>query len=74
MRDLYTVSEELQYMSLDKPNVLTILILRIKVSFLFSQLIRTLDLCDTVTVFYQLSLQANWEQVVELVHIKPMKG
>ena len=33
MRDLDTVSKELQYMSFDKPNVLTILILPIKVSF-----------------------------------------
>ena len=32
---LDTVSKELQYMRLDKPNVLTILILPIKVSFLF---------------------------------------
>ena len=39
MRDLDTVSKELQYMSLDKPNVLTILILPIKVSFLFFQLL-----------------------------------
>ena len=39
MRDLDTVSKELQYMSLDKPNVLTISILPIKVSFLFFQLL-----------------------------------
>ena len=39
MRDLDTVSKELQYMSLDKPNVLTILILPMKVSFLFFQLL-----------------------------------
>ena len=32
-------SKELQYMSLDKPNVLTILILPIKLSFLFFQLL-----------------------------------
>ena len=36
--------------------------------------IRTLDLCDTSAVLYQLSWQANWEQVVELVCYKPMKG
>ena len=35
MRDLGTVSKELQYISLDKPNVLTILILPIKVSKLY---------------------------------------
>ena len=39
IRDLDTVSNELQYMSFDKPNVLTILILPIKVSFLFFQLL-----------------------------------
>ena len=39
MRDLDTVSNELQYMSFDKPNVLTILILPIKVSFLLFQLL-----------------------------------
>ena len=39
MRDLDTVSKELQYISLDKLNVLTILILPIKVSFLFFQLL-----------------------------------
>ena len=27
--------------------------------------IRTLDLCDTGAALYQLSQQANWEQVVE---------
>ena len=37
--DLDTISNELQYMSFDKPNVLTILILPIKVSFLFFQLL-----------------------------------
>ena len=39
IRDLDTVSNELQYTSFDKPNVLTILILPIKVSFLFFQLL-----------------------------------
>ena len=39
IRDLDTVSNELQYMSFDKPNVFTILILPIKVSFLFFQLL-----------------------------------
>ena len=39
IRDLDMVSNELQYMSFDKPNVLTILILPIKVSFLFFQLL-----------------------------------
>ena len=40
MRDLDTVSKELQYMSFEKPSyVLTILILPIKVSFLFFQLL-----------------------------------
>ena len=39
IRDLDTVSNELQYMSFDKPNVLTILILPIKVSCLFFQLL-----------------------------------
>ena len=39
IRDLDTVSNELQYMSFDKPNVLTMLILPIKVSFLFFQLL-----------------------------------
>ena len=39
MRDLDTVSKEPQYMGLDKPSVLTILILPIKVSFLFFQLL-----------------------------------
>ena len=35
--------------------------------------IRTLDLCDTGAALYQLSEQANWEQVVELVRYKPVK-
>ena len=35
IRDLDTVSNELQYMRFDKHNVLTILILPIKVSFFF---------------------------------------
>ena len=35
--------------------------------------IRTLDLCDTGAVLYQLSEQANWEQVVELGRYKPVK-
>ena len=39
IRDLDTVSNELQYISFDKPNLLTILILSIKVSFLFFQLL-----------------------------------
>ena len=39
IRDLDTVSNKLQYISFDKPNVLTILILPIKVSFLFFQLL-----------------------------------
>ena len=39
IRDLDTISNELQYMSFDKPNVFTILILPIKVSFLFFQLL-----------------------------------
>ena len=30
--------------------------------------------CDTSAALYQLSEQANWEQVVELVHYKPVKG
>ena len=38
MRDLDTVSKELQYMSFDKPKFLTILILPIKVSFFFQLL------------------------------------
>ena len=36
--------------------------------------IRTLDLCDTGAALYQFSQQANWEQVVELVRYKPVKG
>ena len=36
--------------------------------------IRTLDLCDTGAALYQLSKQANWEQVVELVRYRPVKG
>ena len=36
--------------------------------------IRTLDICDTGTALYELSKQANWEQVVELVRYKPVKG
>ena len=32
--------------------------------------IRTLELCDTGAALYQLSYQANWEQVVELVRYK----
>ena len=36
--------------------------------------IQTLDLCDTGAAFYQLSQQANWEQVVKLVHYKLVKG
>ena len=36
--------------------------------------IRTLDLCDTGAALYQLSQQANWEQVVELGRYKPVKG
>ena len=38
--------------------------------------IQTLDFCDTGAVLYQLSWQANWEQVVELhvVRYKPVKG
>ena len=37
--------------------------------------IRALNLCDTGAALYrQLSQQANWEQVVELVHYKPVKG
>ena len=43
-----------------------------KTSGLFG--IRTLDLCDTVAALYQLSQQANWEQVVELVRYQPVKG
>ena len=35
--------------------------------------IQTLDLCDTSAALYQLSQQAIWEQVVELVHYKPVK-
>ena len=35
--------------------------------------IRTLDLCDTGAALYQLSEQANWEQVVELVRYKPVQ-
>ena len=36
--------------------------------------IRTLDLCDTGAAPYQLSQQVNWEQVVELVRYKLVKG
>ena len=36
--------------------------------------IRTLDLCDAGAALYQLSYQANCEQVVELVRYKPVKG
>ena len=36
--------------------------------------IRTLNLCDTVAALYQLSQQANWEHVVQLVRYKPVKG
>ena len=36
--------------------------------------IRTLDLCDAGAALYQLSYQTNWEQVVELVGYKPVKG
>ena len=35
---------------------------------------RTLDLCDTGAALYLLSLQAKWEQVVELVRYKLVKG
>ena len=31
------------------------------------------ELCDTGAALYQLSEQANWEQVVELVRYKPLK-
>ena len=34
----------------------------------------TLNLCDTGAALYQLSYQANWEQVVELARYKPVKG
>ena len=30
--------------------------------------------CDTGTALYELSKQANWEKVVELVRYKPVKG
>ena len=33
----------------------------------------THDLCDTGSALYQLSLQANWEQVIMLVPNKPVK-
>ena len=36
--------------------------------------IRTLDICDTGTALYELSKQANWEQAVELVRYKRVKG
>ena len=36
--------------------------------------IRTLNLCDTVAALYQLSQQANWEHLVQLVRYKPVKG
>ena len=36
--------------------------------------IRTLDLCDTGVALYQLSNQANWDQIGELVRYKPVKG
>ena len=36
--------------------------------------IQTLDLCDTGAALHQLSYQANWEQVVEFVRYKPVKG
>ena len=36
--------------------------------------IRTLDLCDIGAVLYQLSQQASWEQVVELVRYKPVRA
>ena len=36
--------------------------------------IGTLEICDTGATLYQLSQQANWEQVVELVPYKPVKG
>ena len=36
--------------------------------------IRTPDTCDTSAALYQLSKQANWEQVVELVRYRPVKG
>ena len=35
--------------------------------------IQTLDLCDTGAALYQLSQQANWGQVIELVRYKPVK-
>ena len=36
--------------------------------------IRTLDVCDTAAALYQLSKEANWEQVIELVRYRPVKG
>ena len=36
--------------------------------------IRAFDLCDISAALYQLRWQANWEQVVELVRYKPVKG
>ena len=36
--------------------------------------IRILDFCDTGAALYQLSIEANWEQVVELVRYRPVKG
>ena len=36
--------------------------------------IRTLNLCDTVAALYQISQQANWEHVVQLVRYKSVKG
>ena len=34
----------------------------------------TLDLYNTSAALYQLSLKAKWEQVIELVRYKPVKG
>ena len=36
--------------------------------------VRTLDLCDTSAALYQLSKQANWEQVVELVRYETCRN
>ena len=57
-RDLDTVSKELQYMSLDKPNVLTILILPIKVGFLFFQLLSVFSKGQTFFNYY--GFYPNW--------------
>ena len=36
--------------------------------------IRTLDLCDTSVTLLPIELTTNWEQIVELVRYKPLKG